>query len=66
MILYFIEYGFSFQDSEAVFRGPWAIQAVPAVALFVSLFGFFFVLHLSTLGRSFMCLLELRKQRGAI
>ncbi|KAK9489157.1 general substrate transporter [Lipomyces doorenjongii] len=40
MILYLIEYGFSFLDSEAVFRGPWAIQAVPAVVLFVSLFWF--------------------------
>ncbi|KAK9489654.1 hypothetical protein V1508DRAFT_442506 [Lipomyces doorenjongii] len=40
MILYLIEYCFSFLDSEAVFRGPWAIQAVPAVVLFVSLFWF--------------------------
>ncbi|KAK9244438.1 general substrate transporter [Lipomyces tetrasporus] len=40
MIQYFIEYGFSFLDSEAVFRGPWAIQAAPGVVLFFSLFLF--------------------------
>ncbi|KAK9319215.1 general substrate transporter [Lipomyces orientalis] len=38
MTQYFIEYGFSFLHSEVVFRGPWAIQAAPAVILFFSLF----------------------------
>ncbi|KAK9335451.1 general substrate transporter [Lipomyces starkeyi] len=40
MIQYFIQYGCSFIDSEASFRLPWAIQAVPAVVLFVGLFWF--------------------------
>ncbi|KAK9322266.1 general substrate transporter [Lipomyces orientalis] len=40
MIQYFIQYGCSFIDSEAAFRVPWAVQAVPAVVLFVGLFWF--------------------------
>ncbi|KAK9365568.1 general substrate transporter [Lipomyces kononenkoae] len=38
LIQYFIEYGCSFLNSQAVFRLPWAIQAVPAVFLFIGLF----------------------------
>ncbi|KAJ8099018.1 general substrate transporter [Lipomyces tetrasporus] len=38
MIQYFIQYGCSFIGSEAAFRVPWAIQAVPAIVLFVGLF----------------------------
>ncbi|KAK9311355.1 general substrate transporter [Lipomyces starkeyi] len=38
LIQYFIQYGCSFLDSQAVFRLPWAIQAVPAIFLFVGLF----------------------------
>ncbi|KAK9489548.1 general substrate transporter [Lipomyces doorenjongii] len=40
MIQYFIQYGCSFINSEAAFRVPWAIQAGPAVILFVGLFWF--------------------------
>ncbi|KAK9327832.1 general substrate transporter [Lipomyces starkeyi] len=40
MIQYFIQYGCSFLDSQAVFRLPWAIQAVPAIILFTGLFWF--------------------------
>ncbi|KAK9428242.1 general substrate transporter [Lipomyces doorenjongii] len=38
MIQYFIQYGCSFINSEAAFRIPWAIQTIPAVILFFSLF----------------------------
>ncbi|KAK9326351.1 general substrate transporter [Lipomyces orientalis] len=38
MIQYFIQYGCSFIDSEASFRIPWAIQAVPAIFLIIGLF----------------------------
>ncbi|KAK9358861.1 general substrate transporter [Lipomyces starkeyi] len=38
MIQYFIEYGCSFIDSQASFRVPYAVQAVPAIVLFVGLF----------------------------
>ncbi|KAK9249721.1 general substrate transporter [Lipomyces tetrasporus] len=40
LIQYFIQYGCSFINSEAAFRIPWAVQAVPAVALFSGLFWF--------------------------
>ncbi|KAK9489135.1 general substrate transporter [Lipomyces doorenjongii] len=40
LIQYLIQYGCSFLDSEAAFRLPWAIQALPAVILFISLFLF--------------------------
>ncbi|KAK9311085.1 general substrate transporter [Lipomyces starkeyi] len=40
MIQYFIQYGSSFIHSQAAFRLPWAIQAVPAIVLFVGLFWF--------------------------
>ncbi|KAK9482484.1 general substrate transporter [Lipomyces starkeyi] len=40
MIQYFIQYGCSFLDSQAAFRLPWAIQAVPAIILFTGLFWF--------------------------
>ncbi|KAK9384438.1 hypothetical protein V1515DRAFT_618071 [Lipomyces mesembrius] len=39
-MLIFGRYGCSFMDSEASFRLPWAIQAIPAVILFVGLFWF--------------------------
>ncbi|KAK9243419.1 general substrate transporter [Lipomyces tetrasporus] len=38
LIQYLIEYGCSFLNSQAVFRLPWAIQAVPAIFLFIGLF----------------------------
>ncbi|KAK9248732.1 general substrate transporter [Lipomyces tetrasporus] len=38
MIQYFIQYGCSFIDSEAAFRIPWAIQAIPAIFLIIGLF----------------------------
>ncbi|KAK9357809.1 general substrate transporter [Lipomyces starkeyi] len=38
LIQYFIQYGCSFLESEASFRLPWAIQAVPAIILFIGLF----------------------------
>ncbi|KAK9243443.1 general substrate transporter [Lipomyces tetrasporus] len=38
LIQYFIEYGCSFLDSQAAFRLPWAIQAIPAIILFIGLF----------------------------
>ncbi|KAK9372080.1 general substrate transporter [Lipomyces chichibuensis] len=38
VIMYFIQYGCSFLDSQAVFRLPWAIQAVPGIFLFMGLF----------------------------
>ncbi|KAJ8099472.1 general substrate transporter [Lipomyces tetrasporus] len=40
MIQYFVQYGCSFLPSQAAFRLPWAIQAAPAVVLFVGLFWF--------------------------
>ncbi|KAK9319830.1 general substrate transporter [Lipomyces orientalis] len=40
MIQYFIQYGCSFLHSQAAFRLPWAIQVVPAIILFTSLFWF--------------------------
>ncbi|KAK9384208.1 general substrate transporter [Lipomyces mesembrius] len=40
LIQYSIQYGCSFIQSEASFRLPWAIQAVPAVFLFIGLFWF--------------------------
>ncbi|KAK9454500.1 general substrate transporter [Dipodascopsis uninucleata] len=40
MIQYFIQYGCSFIKSDASFRIPWAVQAVPAVILFLGLFLF--------------------------
>ncbi|KAK9312100.1 general substrate transporter [Lipomyces starkeyi] len=40
LIQYLIEYGFSYLDSQAAFRLPWAIQAVPAIILFIGLFWF--------------------------
>ncbi|KAK9233762.1 general substrate transporter [Lipomyces kononenkoae] len=40
LIQYFIQYGCSFIESEAAFRVPWAIQAIPAVVLFFGLFWF--------------------------
>ncbi|KAK9242433.1 general substrate transporter [Lipomyces tetrasporus] len=38
VIQYFIQYGCSHIDSTAAFRVPWAIQTIPAIILFVSLF----------------------------
>ncbi|KAK9236971.1 general substrate transporter [Lipomyces kononenkoae] len=38
LIQYLIEYGCSFLNSQAVFRLPWAIQAIPAIFLFLGLF----------------------------
>ncbi|KAK9371408.1 general substrate transporter [Lipomyces kononenkoae] len=38
LIMYFVQYGCSFLDSEAVFRLPWALQTIPAVMLFTGLF----------------------------
>ncbi|KAK9320917.1 general substrate transporter [Lipomyces orientalis] len=38
MIQYFIQYGCSFIDSEAAFRIPWAVQAIPAIFLIIGLF----------------------------
>ncbi|KAK9312224.1 general substrate transporter [Lipomyces starkeyi] len=40
LILYSIQYGCSFIQSEASFRLPWAIQAIPAVILLIGLFWF--------------------------
>ncbi|KAK9358514.1 general substrate transporter [Lipomyces starkeyi] len=40
MIQYYIEYGCSFIESTAAFRIPWAIQAIPAIVLFIGLFWF--------------------------
>ncbi|KAJ8098978.1 general substrate transporter [Lipomyces tetrasporus] len=40
LIQYIIQYGCSFLDSAASFRVPWAIQAVPAIILFIGLFWF--------------------------
>ncbi|KAK9237162.1 general substrate transporter [Lipomyces kononenkoae] len=40
MIQYFVQYGCSFLNSQAVFRLPWALQVVPAIILFVGLFWF--------------------------
>ncbi|KAK9242513.1 general substrate transporter [Lipomyces tetrasporus] len=40
LIQYFIQYGCSFLDSQAVFRVPWALQCVPAIILFTGLFWF--------------------------
>ncbi|KAK9448218.1 general substrate transporter [Limtongia smithiae] len=40
LIQYFIQYGFSFVNSQAAFRAPWAIQITPAAILFVGLFWF--------------------------
>ncbi|KAK9371777.1 general substrate transporter [Lipomyces chichibuensis] len=38
LIQYSIQYGCSFIQSQAAFRLPWAIQAIPAIFLFISLF----------------------------
>ncbi|KAK9372100.1 general substrate transporter [Lipomyces chichibuensis] len=38
LIQYFIQYGCSFLNSQAVFRLPWAIQAIPGILLFMGLF----------------------------
>ncbi|KAK9234670.1 general substrate transporter [Lipomyces kononenkoae] len=38
LIQYLIEYGCSFLNSQAAFRVPWAVQAVPAIFLFIGLF----------------------------
>ncbi|KAK9484957.1 general substrate transporter [Lipomyces starkeyi] len=38
LIQYSIQYGCSFLQSEAAFRLPWAIQAVPAIILFIGFF----------------------------
>ncbi|KAK9428637.1 general substrate transporter [Lipomyces doorenjongii] len=38
LVQYLIEYGCSFLNSPAEFRLPWAIQAVPAIFLFIGLF----------------------------
>ncbi|KAK9481599.1 general substrate transporter [Lipomyces starkeyi] len=38
LILYFIQYGCSFLDSEAAFRPRCSIQVIPAVILFIGLF----------------------------
>ncbi|KAK9244834.1 general substrate transporter [Lipomyces tetrasporus] len=38
LIQYSIQYGCSFIPSETAFRLPWAIQAIPAVILFIGLF----------------------------
>ncbi|KAK9371566.1 general substrate transporter [Lipomyces chichibuensis] len=38
LIQYFIQYGCSFLNSQAAFRLPWAIQAIPAILLFIGLF----------------------------
>ncbi|KAK9357113.1 general substrate transporter [Lipomyces starkeyi] len=38
LIQYAIQYGCSFIPSEASFRLPWAIQAIPAIILFIGLF----------------------------
>ncbi|KAK9371132.1 general substrate transporter [Lipomyces kononenkoae] len=38
LMQYLIQYGCSFLDSQAVFRIPWAIQAIPAIVLFIGLF----------------------------
>ncbi|KAK9475975.1 general substrate transporter [Lipomyces japonicus] len=40
MIQYFIQYGCSFLNSQAAFRIPWAVQAIPALILFIGLFWF--------------------------
>ncbi|KAK9461429.1 general substrate transporter [Lipomyces oligophaga] len=40
LIQYFIQYGFSYVNSQAAFRVPWAIQALPAIILFIGLFWF--------------------------
>ncbi|KAK9384134.1 general substrate transporter, partial [Lipomyces mesembrius] len=40
VIQYLVQYGCSFLNSEAVFRLPWAIQTLPAIILFISLFWF--------------------------
>ncbi|KAK9365550.1 general substrate transporter [Lipomyces kononenkoae] len=40
MIQYFIQYGCSFIDSTVSFRLAWAVQAVPAIVLFIGLFWF--------------------------
>lgn len=40
LIQYFIQYGFSFVNSQAAFRAPWALQIFPALILFVGLFWF--------------------------
>ncbi|KAK9250050.1 general substrate transporter [Lipomyces tetrasporus] len=38
LIQYFVQYGCSFLDSQAVFRLPWALQTIPAILLFIGLF----------------------------
>ncbi|KAK9327299.1 general substrate transporter [Lipomyces starkeyi] len=38
LIQYFVQYGCSFLDSQAVFRLPWALQTMPAILLFIGLF----------------------------
>ncbi|KAK9323791.1 general substrate transporter [Lipomyces orientalis] len=38
LIMYFVQYGCSFLDSQAVFRLPWALQTIPAILLFLGLF----------------------------
>ncbi|KAK9469300.1 general substrate transporter [Lipomyces arxii] len=40
MIQYFVQYGCSFLNSQAAFRLPWGLQAIPAIVLFTVLFWF--------------------------
>ncbi|KAK9357209.1 general substrate transporter [Lipomyces starkeyi] len=37
LVMYFVQYGCSFLNSQAVFRLPWALQTIPAILLFFGL-----------------------------